>query len=261
MALLEKLDKKLHNWGIPYITVQIIIGQVLVFILTQTHQFSLEFFSFVPALVLRGEIWRLFTFVLLPPLTHPVFMIFAWYLFYLMGAALELYWGVFRYNLFLLIAYLATILAAFLTPYGVATNAYIGGSVFLAFAFLNPNFELALFFILPIKIKWLALLTWLQYGFTLLFASTWTPRLLVLASISNFLLFFGRDVLLMVRSRRWLMERKAREFAAQNNPIHRCTTCGITDKTDPTMEFRYCTKCRGTLCYCQNHIKNHEHVS
>jgi hypothetical protein len=192
-------------------------------------------------------------------MTHPIFIIFALYLFYLMGTALENYWGTFRYNIFLLIAYIATIAVSFITPSAPSTNIFIGGSVFLAFAYLNPNFELMIFFILPVKIKWLAMLTWIGYFLTFAFGS-WTSRLLVLASISNFLFFFGKDLWLMIRSRRWRMERQIREFATQNDPVHRCTACGITDKDDPDMEFRYCTKCEGTLCYCREHIRNHEHV-
>jgi len=125
---------------------------------------------------------------------------------------------------------------------------------------LNPNFELALFFILPVKIKWLALLTWIGYFIQIAFGN-WTTRLLILASLCNYLLFFGRDITLRIRSHRWRMERTAREFARQNDPIHRCVLCGITDKDDPDMTFRYCTKCEDTPCYCQNHIKNHEHIT
>ena len=176
-----------------------------------------------------------------------------------MGTALENYWGTFRYNIFLLIAYIATIAVSFITLSAPSTNIFIGGSVFLAFAYLNPNFELMIFFILPVKIKWLAMLTWIGYFLTFAFGS-WTSRLLVLASISNFLFFFGKDLWLMIRSRRWRMERQIREFATQNDPVHRCTACCITDKDDPDMEFRYCTKCEGTLCYCREHIRNHEHV-
>jgi hypothetical protein len=260
MALLDKLDKKFRNWGIPNITLHLVIGQSLVFLLAMTERIDLNFVPLVPALVLKGEVWRIVTFLFMPATFHPIFIVFALYLFYLMGTALENYWGTFRYNIFLLIAYIATIAVSFLTPYSASTNAFIGGSVFLAFAILNPDFQLALFFILPIKIKWLALLTWGLYLFRLIFGS-WNERLLVLASICNLVVFFGKDTLLMMQSYRWRMERRAEEFARQNNPIHQCTACGITDKDDPTMEFRYCTKCDGTLCYCQDHIKDHEHIT
>jgi hypothetical protein len=260
MALLDKLDKKFRNWGIPHITLHLVFGQSLVFLLMLTAHANIRTLALIPARVLQGEVWRLFTFLFIPPTRNAIFIIFALYLFYLMGTALESYWGTFRYNIFLLIAYLATVGASFLTPYAPSSNAYIGGSVFLAFALLNPDFELALFFILPVKIKWLALLTWGWYFIQFVFGS-WTSRLLILASVLNILVFFGKDMYLMMRSRRWRMERKAREFAARNEPTHRCTVCGVTDKDDPDMTFRYCTKCAGTPCYCREHINNHEHIT
>ena len=104
-----------------------------------------------------------------PPLQNPLFAFFAWYLFYLMGTALEEHWGAFRYNIFLLIGYLMTVAVSFLIPALPVTNAYIGGSVFLAFAFLYPDFILQIFFVLPVRIQWLALITWLYYGYLLLF--------------------------------------------------------------------------------------------
>jgi hypothetical protein len=260
MALLDKLDKKFRHVGIPHVTLYLVFGQSLVYVLSLSGKVDLTRIALIPVKVLEGEVWRLFTFLFMPPLTHPIFIVFALYLFYLMGTALENHWGVFRYNIFLLIVYIATVAVSFITPFSPSSNIFIGGSVFLAFAFLNPDFELALFFILPIKIKWLALLTWIGYFFQIAFG-TWTSRLLVLASISNFLIFFGKDIFLLMRSHRWRMGRKVRKFATQNNPVHCCTICGITDKDDPTMEFRYCTKCAGTLCYCRDHIRNHEHIT
>ena len=73
--------------------------------------------------------------------------------------------------------------------------------------------------------------------------------------------FFGREITLRIRSSRWKMERKAQKFAKQNEPIHRCVLCGVTDKDNPDLVFRYCTKCEGTPCYCQDHIKSHEHIT
>ena len=83
-----------------------------------------------------------------------VFTAFGWYIFYLMSGALENYWGAFRFNLFLLLSFVLTVALSFLAPLHGVTNLFILGSVFLAFAYLNPDFELLLFFILPVKIKW-----------------------------------------------------------------------------------------------------------
>lgn len=256
---LEAMERRFGGLAIPNLTLFLMVGQILVYGLAMIGQLDLSRLLLVPQLVLAGEIWRVVTFIFMPPLAHPIFMAFAWYLFYIMGTALEHHWGAFRYNLFLGIGFLATVAAAFAVPGSVATNVFIGGSVFLAFAFLNPNFELLLFFILPVKIKWFALLTWVGYGASLLFGS-WSTRLMVLASLANFLAFFGRDVVHAVRSHRRRAAFHAQKEAEAKEPFHRCHTCGITDQTDPDMEFRYCSSCDGDYAYCEKHLRNHEHV-
>ncbi len=266
MVWLDKLDRKFRGRGIPNLTLHLVIGQAFVYVLWRSGRPELlQFLYLIPANVFEGEVWRLVTFIFVPPNWHPIFLFFAIYIFYLMGTSLESFWGTFRYNLFLLIGYLATVLVTFalgvfISPYVAATNTFIGGSIFLAFATLNPDFQLMLFFILPVKIKWLALLMWLNYLIFLVIGN-WMIRLSILASLCNYVLFFGRDMMLAIRAKRWRMERRAEEFARRNEPVHRCTVCGITDKDDPAMSFRYCTKCEGTPCYCQDHIKNHEHIT
>jgi hypothetical protein len=221
-------------------------------------RFILERVVLVPALALAGEWWRLVTFLFIPPLTNPIFAFFAWYLFYLMGTALEGHWGAFRYNLFLVVGYLVTVAVTFLFPYSAATNVFLFGSVFLAFAHLFPDFQLYIFFILPVKIKWLALLTWIGYAYQFL-AGSWPVRFLVLASISNYLLFFGRDIVLRMRAGKRVMTAQARELTGTKEAFHTCSACGVTDLSHPRMQFRYCPECGG-LGYCEEHIFNHEHV-
>jgi hypothetical protein len=258
MDLLNSLERKFRRWAIPNITLYLILGQVLFFVIALSGRFILGRVVLVPELVLSGEWWRLITFVFVPPLTNPIFAFFAWYLFYLMGSALEGHWGAFRYNLFLLVGYLMTVTVSFLVPYSAATNIFLAGSVFLAFAYLYPEFQLYIFFILPVKIKWLAILTWIGYAYQILVGS-WSTRLMVLASIGNFLLFFGKDIYLTIRMGRRRMTAQVREYSSKKEPFHRCAVCGITDLSHPQMEFRYCSECGG-LGYCKDHIFNHEHV-
>jgi hypothetical protein len=258
MSLLNNLERKLRRFAIPNVTLYLILGQVLFFVFAMSGRFILERIVLIPDRVLMGEWWRLITFLFIPPLTNPIFAFFAWYLFYLMGSALEGHWGAFRYNIFLLVGYLVTVAVSFITPFYPATNLFIGGSVFLAFAFLYPDFTLYIFFIIPVKIKWLALLTWIGYAYEILVGS-WSTRLLVLASISNFLLFFGKDILWRIKTGNRSMAAQARQFTGKKEPFHRCTVCSITDLSHPQMEFRYCSDCGG-LGYCKDHIFNHEHV-
>lgn len=258
MSLLDSLERRFRRYALPNITLYLILGQVLFLVFSMSGRFDLGRVLLIPERVLTGEWWRLLTFLFVPFFMSPIAAFFAWYLFYLLGNALEGHWGAFRYNLFLLTGYIATVAVSFLFPGSVATNIFIGGSVFLAFAYLYPEFQLYIFFILPVKMKWLAILTWIGYAYQML-VSPWSARLIVLASISNFFLFFGKDIYLTVKTGRRRMTSQVREYAAKKEPFHRCAVCGITDLSHPKMEFRYCSDCGG-LGYCKEHIFKHEHV-
>jgi len=257
MTMLDRLQRRFGRFTVPHVTESLIFCQVFVYIVLQANPGAavLGNLELIPNRVLEGQWWRLVSFLFYPPLSNPVFAFFFWYLFYLMGTSLEQTWGTFRYNV-----YLATVAAALLHPDLPASVGFLQGSVFLAFAHLYPNFRLALFFLLPVKIKWLALLAWIGYGLALTFGS-WSERLLVTASIANFLLFFGRDIWQRAKTGRWMMANQARRIKAQNKPLHTCRICGVTDKMDRKMHFRYCSKCEGSCCYCSEHLHNHEHVT
>lgn len=267
MSLLNKLERAFGRFAIANLTLYLVIGQVLFWGLAVLTGFNLERIALLPVAVLSGQAWRLVTYLFLPPgigtgALAVVFLAFAWYIFYLMGSALEHHWGDFRYNAFIGIGWLLTTAVAFITPYAYASNLFLAGSVFLAFAFLNPNFELLLFLILPVRVKWLALLQWLYYAYVMV-VGRWSDRLMVLAATGNFLLFFAGDIVQQMRSGRRRMAYQARTIAAQKDeaqPRHRCRVCGKTELTHPQLDFRYCSKCAGNQCYCSEHIFNHEHV-
>ena len=262
MKILDQLERKYGRYGVPNVTVGLIFLQVAAYVLSISRLEILQGLYLIPRLVLEGQIWRLFTFLAVPPITNPIFAFFFWYLFYLMGTALENHWGTFRYNIYLVIGYIATVAVSFLVPDSLSTNLFLQGSVFLAFAFLYPDFVMYLFFILPVKIKWLALLTWIGYFFTLVFGS-WSSRLLVLASICNFLLFFASDIRERIKTGKRHMEFQAKGTAqhSKKEPFHRCVVCGITDITNPDMDFRYCPECKDTPGYCSEHLPNHQHIT
>jgi hypothetical protein len=260
MNLLDKLDRKLGKFAVSNVTVYLIAGQSLFYVMYMMGKAERSLTTLSAGALLAGEWWRLVVFPFDPPRMGPFFVLFAWYLFYMMGSALEEHWGSFRYNLFLLTGYLLTLAAAFLAPFSPVSNAFIGGSVFLAFAFLFPEFELLLFFVLPVRIKWLALFTWLGYAYQLIVGDGVT-RLMVLASTGNFLLFFARDILVEMKYGKKRVVRRVGSMVRQEpESFHRCTVCGITDKTHPHEDFRYCPQCDGQHGYCQAHIFAHEHV-
>ena len=262
MRLIDKLERALGRFAIPHLTLAIVIGQVGVFFAEFMGRADPTMFFLEPTLALHGQWWRFVSFLLIPPSTSLVFIAFTWWMFFLMGSALEEYWGDFRYNLFLFTGYALTVGLTILQPDSLVSNTFIGTTVFLAFAYINPNFELLIFFILPIKIRWLALVTWLYYGFQIAVGS-WSTRLQVLAAIGSVLIFFGRDIWQSASHGRRRMVRDARKVAESSSEPeyrHRCRICGKTNLTDPQMDFRYCSKCEGEDCYCTEHIGNHEHT-
>lgn len=271
MELFRRLERALSPYAVPHMTVVLIASQVVTFAMTLAGNGDglLERLVLVPALVMEGEVWRLITFLTLPPMVgmgmfRLLFTFFAWYLFYLMGTALEHYWGVFRYNIYLLIWYVATVAVAFVVPETSTTNVYLYTSVFLAFAYLFPDFQMLLMFILPVKIKWLALLTWfgLSFGF---FGSALPGKLAILASVLNYWVFFAAELVARLRSPRQravgaAMKARHTRAGAKAAYHHRCTVCGKTDQSDPQEDFRYCSKCAGQHAYCSEHLRDHPHI-
>lgn len=256
MGFLNRLERTVGRFAIPNISLYLVMGQVFVFLMALLGRDLTGTMVLQGARVLNGEVWRIFTFVFVPDiLTNKalslVLVVFGWYLFYLMGGALEQHWGVFRYNFFLFVGWLLTVLVAFIFPRALAETIFVAGSVFLAFAFLNPNFELLLFFILPVKIKWLALLMWLRFGYVFVVGDM-AERLMILAALGNFFLFFTGEIIQRMKSGRRRMEYQAKQAASRENdePRHRCVVCGKNDISHPMEEFRYGDD---DQCYCSEH--------
>jgi len=257
MDLISKLEKRFGSWAIPHLALYIIAIQAIgVGLLLSNRADANDLILFGSGIVNQGQWWRLLSFLMLPTTMSPLWLFFAFYIFFMIGNALESRWGTFRFNLFILNGYLLTVAMAFINQGVIITNTYFLGCVFLAFATLFPNIEFRLFFILPVKVKWLA---WITVGFYVitLFSSDVGARLGVLASFTNYLLFFGRDFLNSFKAgqRRKAFVAERTEVAAQ--PMHTCTECGITDKSDNTTGFRYCSTCGA--CFCEEHIGDHAH--
>jgi hypothetical protein len=261
--VLIRLERKFGRFAIPRLTVLLLAGHVVFFGLIVGRPAFLEEATLVPSRVVQGEFWRLVTFIFVPPTMNPVAVVLGAYIFYLMGSGLEAQWGGFRYNLYLFLGYLACIAGSFLGPADVpATNAFILASVFLAFAHVYPEFAVNMFFVLPVRVKWLAIPVWIWLAMSAITGPVHI-KLMVLACVYNFVLFFGRGILYRFKHG----VRRVQEQLPQVSPVtaepalHRCAVCGITDASGPDMEFRYCQKCVGTLCYCMKHIRDHEHTT
>lgn len=259
MKFLDYLERKIRRFAIPDLVVYIIIGQVIAFFLAMPNPNALEIFQFTPQLVLQGQVWRLVSFLFMPP-TFSIFIIFFWYLMYMFGSALQGQWGVARFNLYLLIGYIANVAVAFLVPESPANNGFLYGTIFFAFAVFFPDFELRLMFILPVKVKWLALLAAYPYVQSLVFGPM-PMRVYAVASVLNFLLFFWPDFVSKVRYGHRKRQQKVQRKKEKNTPRHVCTVCGINNLQDPKMQFRYCSKCDdGKYGYCMDHLESHTHI-
>ncbi len=189
MSWLDKLDRKLGRYVPNNLMVAVVAGMGIVFILDQMIGVS-GYLVFNLDAVLRGQVWRLFTFIFLPPSASVIFILFSLYFYWMMGSAMEREWGSFKFLVFYLGGMVGTIIAGCLT--GFATNQYVNMSLFLAFAMLYPNFQITLFFILPIKVKYLAYLD-AALLLVMLVLNNWPGRIALLVSLMNIALFFWRD--------------------------------------------------------------------
>jgi hypothetical protein len=257
MDLISKLEKRFGSWAIPNLAAYLIAIQAIGVVLLLTHRADyVDLILHGNSVLDRGQWWRLLSFMMLPKTMSPIWLFFAFYIFYMIGNSLEQHWGTFRFNLFVLNGYLLTVAMAFINQGVIITNVYFLGCVFLAFATLFPNIEFRLFFVLPVKVKWLGWLTAGIYVMTL-FSDDVGSRLAVVAAFTNYLLFFGKDFLRNVKAgqRRKAFVAERADAAAQ--PLHVCAKCGVTDKSDASIHFRYCSTCGE--CFCEEHIGNHDH--
>lgn len=215
-------------------------------------------------LVLQGQLWRLFTFIFASP-GNSILTILTLYFYYIAGTSLENVWGGFKFNIYYLVGMIATIIASFITGLPV-TGSFINLSLFLGYAKLYPNAQVLLFYIIPIKIKYLAYLNWFLIivdAINFVRDGHYEGILLVLVPVINYLLFFGKSNYREAKTRTGSVIRmkdyKKKINSVKKEYTHKCEVCGITDVDDPNMDFRYCSQCTGKKGYCEKHIRNHEH--
>jgi hypothetical protein len=259
MKLLDNLQRRFGRYALPHVTEGLIACQVLTYVFCMTKPEFSESLAMIPARVMQGEVWRLVTFLCEPPLSNPLWAFFFWYFFYLTGTVLEGTWGTFRYNVYLLVGWFLTVVLSFVDLAAPASAGFLQASVFLAFAYLYPDFQVQLYFIFPIKVKWLAMLQWASYLWILTFGDL-SAQLMVAAAIGNFILFFWHDIAARMRSGQWRMTQQARQIRQARLPRHTCSVCGVTNLSDPKASFRYCSTCAGAPCYCMDHIHTHAHI-
>lgn len=274
-----------RNKGIPRLMLWIIIANVVVYLVNLADPSKLLYATlcFNRTAILHGQVWRLFTFVFLEFSGMNYFWaVVAAIFYYQLGAAMENSWGRCRFTLYYLTGIVFLDIAGFLFNFPIGPSM-LHLTLFLAYATMYPDLTFLVFFIIPVKARWLGILDLLYYLYVLLRVDFFPMNLLPLFVLANYLLYFGRDFLKifpdswrvnadrLFRKLRPGKKAKTIQFptagsydATHAKPTapynHRCTVCGRTDVDYPDLEFRYCSKCKGYYCYCIDHINNHTHI-
>jgi len=260
------------NFGIRNLMLYIVIANVAFWLVGAVNPVLLSYMSFDPAAVLRGQVWRVFTFMLYPP-SDGLLAFIAFYFYYWIGSSLEREWGTPQFNVYFFSGVLLTVVYGFvfyfITGYSFSLDAsYIYMSMFFSFAVLFPDMRVMLFFFLPIKIKWLAIVDAAFFLYGVLSLPTLGQKLIPIIAVLNFLIFCGGE-LFRARPRRASkntvnFRREAQKIRYEQREKlynHKCAVCGKTDTDYPNLEFRYCSRCAGYHCFCSEHINNHIHFT
>jgi hypothetical protein len=187
---IDWLDRRLPGFGIPNLALYLIGAQVCGFLLLLANPNAIYLLILDPSQVVKGEVWRLVTFLAVPPQLSPIWMVFALYFLYFIVNGIEEEWGEFRTTLYVLVAVLLTIGFSFASGWPIISANRLASTLFLAAATIAPEHQILLFFVLPVKMKWLAWLSVAYIVFSLI-VGTMFCRLYLLAMHANYLLFFG----------------------------------------------------------------------
>ncbi len=256
MSLLSRLESKFGRFAIPGLVQVIALFQLLVLLMVvfmslEAASAYLGFLELNPARVMKGEVWRLVTHVFVPRQLSLIWALFGTMIMMWIGRSLDEAWGAFRVNLYIF-GWMFVVTVGTLVFHWPTTSLYLYQSLLFAFATLFPNEEISLYFVLPIKMKWVALLS---AGFTA-FMVMQNPALLlpVLAGHLNYLIAFGPGFVSERARQARVMARRTRFESAQvpqNTYFHQCSVCKKTDVDNPQLDFRVldsgeeiCTECR-----------------
>ncbi len=290
---MNKLEKKFGKYAIKNLSLMLILCYAVGYVIQLISPQFLYLLTLDPYKILHGQIWRIFTWIVVPPDSLDLFTIIMLYFYYSVGKTLENTWGDFRYNVYLLTGMVLTIIGSFAAlgvsylMYGeimsipgqaeqismvfgpIFSTYYINMSILLAFAATFPNAQILLMFVIPVKMKWMGII----YGAMLVlefFTGVGSGlanifyRSAILASLLNFAIFWfsSRNMIHMTPKQMKRRHDFKQEVKMNAKTVHhKCAVCGRTEEDDPTLEFRYCSKCAGSYEYCQHHIFTHTHIS
>ncbi len=280
---MKKLNKKIDmfcykhpRFGVPNLMLYIVVVSLAVWLLStmDTSQSLLSLLEFSPERIFKGEVWRLITFVFIPQ-SLSIWELVFFYFYYWIGNVLEKEWGTPRFNIFIISGILLTAIYGFVIYFvtGVSipvSTYYIYLSMFFSFATLFPDVQVLFMFIIPIKIKWLAYVDAAIFLFAI-FTTRFPFNLLPVVAIANYIVFFGADLISTLRSNKARFNKTTVNFNREKQKIkyeqknasytRKCAVCGRTDTEFPNLEFRYCSRCAGYHCFCEDHINSHVHFT
>lgn len=279
MNFLNKLERKYGRYAIQNLPMIMVVLYVAGYVIDLFFPSALSHFQLEPYDILHGQIWRLVTWVIIPPSSLDIFTIIMLYFYFSLGRTLEQTWGAFRFNLYIFSGMFFTAAGAFILygalyamtgsqVYGIGnffSTYYINMSIFLAFALTYPDLQVMLYFLIPIRIKWMGLL----YGILILadlVRGNWASRVAIIASLFNFIIFYlisGRLDRFSPHQvhRRQTYKKKVKQVQPRGGITkHKCAICGRTEQDGDDLEFRFCSKCDGNYEYCQDHLFTHQHI-
>ncbi|MBU1109838.1 MAG: rhomboid family intramembrane serine protease [Candidatus Riflebacteria bacterium] len=263
MIWLNRLEQKYGHWGLEGLIRYVSMLMLLVFFLDRSGMLPYHMLYLNRDAIISGEVWRLFTFLLIPFSDNMFFLIFELSILVMCADGLEAKWGTFKLTAYYLTGAISNILVVLIMPEVQIGSYYIYMSLFLGFATVYPDYEILLFFILPVKIKYLAMISGALMLYNLVFAPVFM-KIAIALSVGNYLLFFSQDALATIRHNRRQYARSAeyeKSFASTKDYRHQCSTCGITDVSNPEAQFRYCTcpACgENGVPFCSEHLKEHK---
>lgn len=270
MKFFYKMEQKYRKYAIHnlmnYIVILYVVGMVLQMV---NPMFYYRYLSLDASAILRGQIWRVVTFLINPPYYNLMSNLLMIYLYYSLGTTLERVWGAFRFNVYVFMGVIGHVLAALVVyllfgQVWMLDTTYLNLSLFFAFATTFPDMQFLLYFIIPIKAKWMALLYGASAIYGFIFGNP-AEKCAIVLSLINYLIFYA-----MTRNYNKINPKeikRKRDFNTQvkikpqGTSHHKCAVCGRTELDDDTLEFRYCSKCEGEYEYCLDHLYTHQHVT
>lgn len=295
--MINKLERKYGRYAISRLSMYIVLAYIVGYVLQLIAPNALDLLMLNPHMILRGQVWRIVTWAIMPPYTLSIFTIINLFFIYSIGSTMERIWGDFRFNMYIFGGMFFCIAGAFLLYFiematGVFgssmvgldgfsfvlakyfTTYYINVSMVMAFAMSVPDAKVFLYFIIPLKMKYFAYIELFFIVLDMIGGDT-LRRCVIVLSLINFIIFYvsGRKARTYSRgfsgfkkSKSEGFERgsyqKTTTFKPQSSAItrHKCAICGRTEQTDSTIEFRFCSKCNGNYEYCSEHLFTHKHV-